>query len=1283
MNAFDSDEILIRDAYALRRVLNGKQRPSQRQRDRLASSRAAYDRRSASVPHIDFPQQLPIAKHIDEIVGLLGSHQVIIVAGETGSGKTTQLPKACLRAGFGRRGMIGHTQPRRLPARAVAERIAGELKTPFGGVVGYAVRFAERYGDDTLVKVMTDGLLLTEIRSDRNLLNYEVLIIDEAHERSLNVDFLIGYAKTLLRRRRDLKLIITSATIDVEAFQAHFGGAPVVAVGGRGYPVDVVYREPEDGFEQALQGCLEEIGRARASGPRDVLVFLPGEREIFDTSRWLKREYGDRYDVLPLYARLPAREQRRIFLPGSRQRVVLATNVAETSLTVPNIGYVIDPGTARISRYSYRSKIQRLPVEPISQASAEQRKGRCGRVAPGTCYRLYASEDFDNRPQYTDPELRRTNLASVVLQMRALRLGRAQDFPFIDPPDPRVVRDAERSLNELGALDGERLTQVGRTMARLPVDPRLARMLIAANRLRSLSEMLIIVSALSIQDPRARPLDKQEAADRKHREYADGKSDFLTFVKLWNALETARRDMTRSAFRRMLGSSFLAPSRVAEWRAVHRQLLLAVKRQGMRINARDADYARVHQALLGGSLSFVGMRDVDAGMYRGARSLKFRIFPGSALARRQPQWIVAAEIAETQRTYARCVATVEPAWIERAATSVLKRTWSEPHWDDARGEAVANERVTVYGLPVVENRRVSYARIDPVASRELFVRHALLPQTSAVSAPFLDHNRETARRIAELQAKARRADLLATDRAQAGFYLERLPPEVLSIRTFNAWLRRADAAAVARLRMREADLLARTDFGVSDADFPGSLVVDGLELPLKYRFAPGETDDGVSVQVGVGALPHLERDTLDWLVPGFFEQKCTALLRALPKTARRRLLPLGDKARRVFARLSRSDRYRRGGLRTALAECVHTEFGLRLEPADVRERNISPFLRMNVQVLDSKGRMVDQDRDVGALKARMLPKGRRGAETGVSKRLESRGLRAFPAAGVPETLVAEDGGSAAVLYPALRDDGDRVDLVMLAHRSSQAATNRRGYSRLALLANSRTSRYLRRQVDAEKRMALHYATVGTREMLADELLLASAWACFFAAPPPENPSLPRTGFEFDALIESRRAGLTAVFTAALEGSREVLNWRFSVANKIAALDSPAFVPSRDDMAAHLERLVPADFPNRTPLERLADVSRYLRALAHRADNLPGHVPKDREHLAEATRWEARAASVAEALPGDPEVVELRFLIEEYRVALFSQRIGTKVRVSPERLARALQPLESRTRLMRS
>ena len=1281
MTPFDADEILIRDAYALRRALKGHRGLSKRDRARLASSSAAYARRERSVPRIGFPSELPIAKHIDEIVELLGSQQVIIVAGETGSGKTTQLSKACLAAGLGRRGMIGHTQPRRLPARAVAERIASELKTPFGGVVGYAVRFAERYGDDTLIKVMTDGLLLTEIRTDRNLLNYEVLIIDEAHERSLNVDFLIGYAKTLLRRRPDLKLIVTSATIDVDAFRAHFDGAPVVAVGGRGYPVDVLYREPENGFEQALRGCLDEIAGEGRSGPRDILLFLPGEREIFDTSRWLRREYGDRYDVLPLYARLPAREQRRIFAPGPHQRVVLATNVAETSITVPNIGYVVDPGYARISRYSYRSKIQRLPIEPVSQASAEQRKGRCGRIAPGTCYRLYSLADFEGRPQYTDPELQRTNLASVVLQMRAFRLGRTEDFPFIDPPDPRVVKDAERSLTELGALDGERLTRVGRTMARLPVDPRLARMLVAAHRLGCLREVLVIVSALSIQDPRVRPLDRREAADRKHRGHADSKSDFLTLVNLWKALEIARRNMTRSAFRRMLEASFLSPSRVGEWRAVHRQLLLASKRQGMRVNARDADYSSVHRALLAGSLGFIGMRDTDAGMYRGARNLKFRIFPGSALARGQPRWIVAAEIAETQTTYARCVASVEPSWIERAAAGILNRAWSEPRWDDARGEAVADERVTVYGLPVVERRKVGYAKIDAGASREIFVRDALLRSTSAVSAPFLDHNRATARKIAELQAKSRRADLLATDRAQAAFYLERLPGDVLSVRTLAAWLRRADKAEVSRLRMTEADLLARTDFGVSDADFPPSLAVDRLELDLKYRFAPGETDDGVSIQVGLGALPHLDRDDLDWLVPGFFQQKCEALLRALPKSSRRRLLPLGDRARRAAEYLSQPDRYRCGGLRTALARCIEAEFGLRLEAAELRDDRISPFLRMNVQVQDSAGRVIDQDRDLGALKNRMLPSVERRADTDIRTRFESRGLRAFPSEGVPETLVIGDGGTRAVMYPALRDDGDRVDLVMLAHRSSQAATNRRGYSRLALLADPRTSRYLRRRITAEKTMALRYAVLGTKDVLADELLLASAWACFFAPPPSaERVSLPTTSAAFDALIDARRGRLTAVFTSVLDGGREILARRFAVANKIAALDSPAFARSREDMTAHLKRLVPPDFPNRIAPDDFAHLSRHLLALAHRAENLPGRVGKDREHLAEAARWEARMASVSNALHDDPEVSRLRFLIEEYRVALFSQRIGTKVKVSPERLARVLEPLESKVRL---
>ena len=1266
-------------------------------------------RRAARLPELSFPAELPIAAHIDEIVECIRAHPVVIVAGETGSGKTTQLPKACLAAGLGVRGMIAHTQPRRLAARTVATRIAEELGVALGSEVGFAVRFAEAWSEDTLVKVMTDGLLLTEIRHDRRLDAYDALIIDEAHERSLNVDFLIGYTRNLLRRRSDLKLIVTSATIDVDAFQRHFDGAPVVSVGGRGHPVDVVYRDDAGDGEDPLAACLDEIARSRPRGSaRDVLVFLPGEREILETSQRLRRAYQDRYEVLPLYSRLPAREQHRIFESGTRarQRVILATNVAETSVTVPNVGYVIDAGVARISRYSYRSKIQRLPVEPVSQASADQRKGRCGRVAPGTCYRLYSQADFESRPRYTDPELTRTNLASVVLQMRAFRLGDMTRFPFIDPPDPRAVQDAVRSLHELGALDGDRLTDIGRTMARLPVDPRLARMLIAAARCGCLREMLIVAAALSIQDPRERPLDKRQAADEAHRPYADPRSDFLGFVNLWNALEAARAEMTRSAFRRHLERNFLSPSRVVEWRALHRQLLLATKGLGMRPNTAAADYGALHRALLAGSLSFVGMLD-EAGVYQGARNLKFRIFPGSALARRRsaqrggsagrtgpaggvgPKWLVAAEIAETGRTYARCVARVEPRWVEEAAQGVLRRTHSEPHWDARRGEALVFERATLYGLPVVEKRAVRLVPIDPAAARELFVRHALVGSVDGTvrfgkhaRPAFLERNLALVRRIVERQAKERRGDLIKTADAQVDFYLERLPEEVTGIATLSAWLRRADDAVVERLTMTERDLLARDAVAASDADFPSVLRVDGLELPLKYRFAPGEVDDGVSVRVDVGVLPHLRQGPLDWLVPGFLEQKCVELMKGLPKSLRRRLAPVPDKARAMAPVLLRADRYRQGSLLVALAERIEADYGVTVGAADWRLDALTPFLSLNVQVRGPRGRVVDQDRNLAALQGRLLERVERGAET-LREGYERRGLTEFPAEGVPETLVVDARAGRVVAYPALRDDGDRVDLVLLTHRSSRQATNRRGYSRLALLADRRCTRQLRRQLESERTMALHYATLGSRARLVDELLLAASWSCFFAA-----DALPRSVPEFERALDTHGPRLIAACGALAEASRKILGKRFEAVQRIAELTSPAFAASREDMQAHLARLVPPEFPTRIPAERMDDVARYLDAIAYRAEHLQGRVQRDMEGVREAERWQARLDAVAEALSdgtadasddGSP-LVAARYLVEEYRVALFSQRIGTREKVSPERLARAIEPLERKAGL---
>ena len=1264
---------------------------------------AARRARQPTLPDVSFPPELPISARIDEIVALIRAHQVVIVAGETGSGKTTQLPKACLRAGLGKRGMIGHTQPRRLAARACATRIAKEMNVPVGGAVGFAVRFEEATGDDTLIKVMTDGLLLAEIHADRRLGAYEALIIDEAHERSLNVDFLLGYAKRLLRRRPNFKVIITSATIDVEAFQAHFDGAPAVTVSGRGHPVEVVYQEEAADQFEALDRCLAEISRRRAGRARDTLAFLPGEREILDASHWLRRTWGDRFEALPLYARLPAKEQRRIFAPGARPRVVLATNVAETSITVPNVGYVIDFGLARVARYSHRSKIQRLPVERVSQASAEQRAGRCGRVAPGTCFRLYSQADFESRPRYTVPEIKRSNLAAVALRMLDLGLGDIEGFPFIDPPEPRVARDALRSLGELGALReaprevlgagdreargagskegkdggaGARLSRIGRTMARLPVDPRLARILVGASRFGCLREALVVVAALSVQDPRERPPERREAADAAHRQDAHKQSDFLTLVNLWNALEAQRAALTQAAFRAELTRRFLSPHRVAEWRAVHRQLLLAAKALGWPLNRAPAEEASLHRALLIGSLDFVGLRD-EEGVYLGARGVKFRIFPGSPVARRAPQWLMAAEIVQTRQTYARGVAKVEARWVEEAAGPLLQRAWSEPHWNAKRGEVMAFERATLHGLPVVERRLVRYAPVNPAAARELFAQEALAPATlgaeeAGVEAPFLAHNAAVAARIAELEARHRRHDLFVAANVLAAFYLERLPPDVCGVSTLRAWLKQADPPAIGRLTMTEADLLVRFDVEASAADYPATLEVDGLPLPLKYRFAPGAVDDGVSVEIGLGALPHLRQAPLDWLVPGFFERKCAALLKGLPKRLRRRLPP-GSAAVDVAPALLRGPRYRDGALLTALAARLSEAFGMDVAPGDWRlgrlER-LEPFLRMNVQVLDARRRLIDQDRDLAALQSRLLPRVEREATASAREGYEQRGLTTFPAAGVPATLTVGAGGEQTVAYPALRDAGDAVDLVLLTHRADQGRTSRRGYSRLALLMDRKAARHLRGRVAAERTMTLHYAALGAATDLADELALAASWACFF-----EGRPLPTEKGGFERRRADCRPRLVLLFGDALEAARAVLARRFEAAQRIAALASPAFAASRADMEAHLGRLAPADFLSRAPIQALPDVARYLDALIHRAANLHGKVRRDQEHLAAAARWQARLEALAAVAPEAAAAANVAGLVEEYRVSLFCQRLSVKGKASPQRLERALAPLE--------
>ena len=1283
MNAhFRPDSVPLWEVFPLRRLA---QKNPELFAQRLSAAQLHLSARAQSKPKPSYPDELPISAHAKEIEQLIQQHQVVIVGGETGSGKTTQLPKICLAAGYGVRGMIGHTQPRRLAARTVAKRIADELAVDLGQQVGFAVRFSDQWSDNTLIKVMTDGLLLNEIQRDRYLNRYQVLIIDEAHERSLNVDFLLGYLKWLLTKRADLKLIITSATIDLEQFSNHFNNAPTVQVSGRGFPVEIRYREPssDETLAEQILSAVQDIQTAPVDPTRgrDLLVFQAGEREILDTSRALRQALGEHFEVLPLYARLSAQEQQRVFEPGRLRRIILTTNVAETSLTVPNIGYVIDPGQARINRYSYRSKLQRLAVEPISQASAAQRAGRCGRIGPGICYRLYSEDDFNARPEFTDAEITRTHLASVVLQMRAYRLGDIQRFGFIDPPSPAAVKDAERLLFELSAISdinnkarkGANLTAEGRAMAALPIDPRLARMLVAANRLGALSEMLVIVSGIAIQDPRERPLEKQQAADQAHAQFNDPRSDLLSWLRLWQWFEEQRQQLSRSALQRLLRKTFLAPARMREWRELHRQLLLACKHLGYKLNTQEADYALVHQSVLTGSLSLIGLLQ-EKGEYLGARNLKFRIFPGSSLVKNTPKWIVASEIAETSRVYARGVAGIQAAWIERHAKHLLKRQHSQPHWSLKRAEVMAYERVSLFGLALVEKRAVAYSKIDPELCRTLLASEGLVRGAISPQFDFLEHNRKLLARLSEREAKQRRRDLVVSEEVQAEFYLERLPAQVCSRISLENWLRKHPDAQQ-QLHMTEADLLARSERAPSVEDFPNALELGQLNLALKYRFAPGQRDDGVSLQVPLGVVHHLNQDRLDWLVPGLLANRCEAMLRGLPKQIRRQLAPIPDKLEALTRVLTRAHLFRSNKLSVALAEQVEQQFGVRI-PADAwRLDALDPHLHINIQVRDKQDKLLDQDRSLAALRKRLARQmDDQLSDTKVRAAHEQHNLRQFPSTNVAAELLLDTQSGQVMVYPALQDAGQTVDLVLLESRALQASVHQRGLCRLALLNLKRPLRALRRQLDNETRLKMHFATLGDARLLQDELLCAAAWYCFF-----EDRTTVLNTADFEHRMTQYESNFIEIFQRVIEQTKEVLEVRFQLACALQEERSPAWRETVADVQLQLERLVPNDFLRRTSARLLAEMPRYLRGAQHRLEHLPGRVDKDRASILVINRWQQRFEQLLQVLPGQ-ELEALKLSLEEYRLALFAQALGTKQKVSEQRLAKAFKPFEIRAGL---
>ena len=1271
MTSSSQPAIMRRDAFKLSRMAAGDKATA------LADASAQlYQQRHAAVQNLDcnLATGLPVSEAGERIRELIASHQVVIVAGETGSGKTTQLPKICLQAGMGKSGMIGHTQPRRIAARTVAQRIAQETGAQLGREVGFAVRFSDQTRDETLVKVMTDGLLLAEIRHDRFLEKYDAIIVDEAHERSLNIDFLLGFLYRLTQKRRDLKVIVTSATIDVARFSAYFGNAPVVEVGGRTFPVDMEYRGQVDEDDNQLINVLEEIDAKPLSKARDVLAFFSGEREIFDAAKRLRRHFADRFEILPLYARLSAADQRRVFTQSAaRRRIVLATNVAETSLTVPNIGYVIDTGLARVARYSYRSKLQRLPIEPISQASANQRAGRCGRIAPGICYRLFDESDFQSRPEFTDAEIRRVNLASVVLQMQALGLGDIYRFPFIDPPEHKAIKDAVRLLEELQAIASGKLTPLGRKMARMPVDPRLAAMLLASGEQGCLAQMLVIVSALAVQDVRERPIEKAQAADTAHEMFVDEQSDFLTYLNLWRWIEQQRAELTNSRWQTALRKRFINPMRVREWREIYRQLKSVCTELGLKANSNPANFQQIHESILVGSLSQIG-RFEERGSYLAARNQRMRIFPGSGLAKRSPKWIVAAEIVETRRVFARCVASIESRWIEGHAQHLVRRRTSDPVWSMKRGEVVAYETVSLYGLILAERRPVAYHTIDPDFCRDLLIREGLVRGGVQDPPAFLRHNLELAAQILDAEAKGRRRDLLISEDHLAAIYDKLMPRHVCRVSDLRHWFKKRAGETKDALFFDEKMLLRRDDVGLQESDFPSALQLSELELPLKYRFAPGQPDDGITVTIPAGVLPSVNAELLEWSVPGMLPAVIEFWLRSLPKNKRKLLAPLPDKLPHLTNRLLQPQCYRQGRLLTALSQLLRDLHRIEVTAEDWDKERLPEHLRMRCAVVDESAKELASGRELQQIKDKLANKLVPAASD--FSDYEQADIEAFPEQ-LPDHIVVQTAAGPTVGFPGLSFCGTKatkgakvskaekgkrgsVNLAVFVSAAERDIANRHGYAQLALTQLGKPAQFFRRELGKHRQLGLYFASLGNAEVLAEELLLSVAWYCYF-----DGRTLPSTAQEFTQRMADCRGELADVFALTLSSFETVLKLRFELVGLIDSLRSPGLLPSLDDAKTELDALVPSNVLSITPLRFLPSLPFYLEGLKHRLAQLRGHVPKDRQLMQQVKPLHQRLEAIKMAEMHDPSIdAELHFLLQELRLKLFAEPLALQKRPRP-------------------
>ena len=1250
----------------------------------IALSKSALRRKARldSLAALEFPADLPVTGKREDVARAIEGNQVVIVCGETGSGKTTQLPKICLALGRGIRGCIGHTQPRRVAARSVASRVAFELKTELGGAVGYKVRFHDKVSPDTSIKLMTDGILLAEIHGDPLLKNYDTLIVDEAHERSLNIDFLLGYLKQLLPRRPDLKLIITSATLDADRFAKHFD-AQVIEVSGRSYPIEVRYRplqvsdegEAQD-VPQAVSSALDELAAGGLRG--DVLVFLPGEREIRDTAEALRKHHPRGIEVLPLFARLSAAEQDRVFKTGGQRRVVLATNVAETSLTVPNIGYVIDCGLARVNRYSIRQKVEQLHIEKISRAAASQRAGRCGRVMSGVCIRLYDEADFLQRAEYTDPEIFRVSLATVILRMSALELGEIAEFPFLEPPTPRMIADGYQLLAELGAIDeAQRLTGLGHELAKLPLDPKIARLLLAGRQYHCLTEILVIASALSVQDPRERPLDRQEAADAAHKCFADERSDFLAYLKLWAWFEQA---VAHKKSNRLLAEecrkNFLSPLRLREWRELHQQLHAQVAEMGMRENEKissgqPATYEQMHKALLCGLLGNIGMRSVEGNEYLGARGIKFFIAPNSVLAKKGAKWVMAGELVETHRLYARCVARIEPEWLEETGAHLIKRHYYDPHWEKKAAQVSAFERSTLFGLVLNPKKRVHFGPMNPSESREVFIRQALVGGEFNTQAPFFAHNRKLIADIEALEHKARRPDVLVDDELIFAFYDSRIPAGIHNGAAFEHWRKEAERGNAQLLYLKKDDLMRHEAAGITTDQFPPQLRIDNVGFALGYHFSPGKNDDGVTLAVPLALINQVSAARCEWLGPGLLAEKTAQLVKTLPQRLRRHLVPVPEFAAAFCREVQPSNT----PLLQALARYIREQKQLDVPLDAFRLEQLPPHLLMNFRLLDEHGRQLGMSRNFAQLHGEFAPRAMsaKAAATGgaagekqeaaAAQRYTSWGFGAFA-----ETSLVKRAGQDVTLFNALVDDGDAVAVRAFDTRDAAQAAHRGGLRRLFMLLLKEQVKYLEKNLPDAQRLGMLFLPFGTQQELQRQILEMTFERCCLNDPLPENEA------EFAARGKEAKNRLLLVAQEIARLVGNVLSEYQTVQKNLPQLK--AHPQAAQDVRAQLEWLLHKRFIAETPYERLQHVPRYLKAIGLRIEKLRANPVRDAQCMAQMQPLSQAWQKLRQAQQGrhDPRMDEFAWMLQELRVSLFAQELKTPVIVSVKRLQKILESL---------